>query len=271
MVAVEIAIVLRSSMPEISSRRTGMVPELPGSRGSVHQNKRREMMRRVSTCLAVLGLAVLGLSASASAAPTITFKAVAVPIPADFPGTGNILGAGAALQAEFTISGTEYGGFPPPLIGVTVYGPAGVKLHPQGFATCAPSVTERKGPAQRVRRSRMPARGRAQRRRQLRHRTRGRDGVGAAVLRPRRRTGVLRDGTTPVSIEILSKGSVVSSSPPFGPRSTSRSAADRIGAWSARRVGRSRSTSRSAPRTRRARRRSPTGRCRRSARRAASR
>ena len=34
------------------------------------------------------------------------------------------------------ISGTEYGGFPPPLIGVTAFLPAGVKLHPQGFATC---------------------------------------------------------------------------------------------------------------------------------------
>ena len=61
-------------------------------------------MRRISTCLAVLGLAVLGLSASASAAPTITLKAEAVPIPG-FPHTGNILGAGAALKAEYTISG----------------------------------------------------------------------------------------------------------------------------------------------------------------------
>ena len=103
-------------------------------------------MRRVFTCLAVLGLAVLGLSATASAAPTITFKAKAIPIP-HFPHTGNILGAGAAVQTEFTISGTEYGGFPPPLTGVTVYLPAGVKLHPQGFATCAPSVIQEKGPA----------------------------------------------------------------------------------------------------------------------------
>ena len=86
-------------------------------------------MRRISTALAVLGLAVLGLAASASAAPTITFKAKAVPIPkaggGTYPGTGNILGAGAALQTEFTISGTEYGGYPPPLIGVKVFGPAG--------------------------------------------------------------------------------------------------------------------------------------------------
>ena len=74
-------------------------------------------MRRASTCLALIGLAVIGLSATASAAPTITLKARAVPIPG-FPGTGNILGAGADLKTEFTISGTEYGGFPAPLTGV---------------------------------------------------------------------------------------------------------------------------------------------------------
>ncbi len=58
-------------------------------------------MRRASTCLALLGLAVLGLSATASAAPTITLKAEAVPIPG-FPHTGNILGAGTAFKAEYT-------------------------------------------------------------------------------------------------------------------------------------------------------------------------
>ncbi len=56
-------------------------------------------MRRASTCLAVLGLAVLGLPATASAAPTVTLKAKAVPIPG-FPHTGNILGAGAAREGR---------------------------------------------------------------------------------------------------------------------------------------------------------------------------
>jgi hypothetical protein len=93
-------------------------------------------MRRISTCLALVGLAVLALPGFASAAPVVTFKAKVVPIKG-FPHTGYILGAGAAEQAEFTISGTEYGGFPPPLIGVNVFLPKGVKLHPQGFATCA--------------------------------------------------------------------------------------------------------------------------------------
>jgi hypothetical protein len=93
-------------------------------------------MRRISAYLAVLGFAVLGLSTTASAAPTVTLKAKAVPIPG-FPHTGNILGAGAAVQAEYRISGTEYGGHPAPLTGVTFYLPSGVKLHTQGFPTCA--------------------------------------------------------------------------------------------------------------------------------------
>lgn len=104
-------------------------------------------MRRVTICLAVLGLAGLCLSAAASAAPTITFKIKVVPIPG-FPGTGDILGAGAVIQGEGTISGAEYGGSPPPVVGIKFYAPAGAKLHSQGFATCAPSTIERGGPGQ---------------------------------------------------------------------------------------------------------------------------
>ena len=92
-------------------------------------------MRRASTCLALLGLAVLGLPVAASAAPTVTLTTKAVPIPG-FPGTGNKLGAGAALEVKYTIHGTEYGGFPAPLIGVKVKLPAGTKIHSQGFKTC---------------------------------------------------------------------------------------------------------------------------------------
>jgi len=98
-------------------------------------------MRRASTCLAVLGLTavVLALPGVSAAAPTVTFKAKAVPIKG-FPGTGNILGAGTAIQAEYTISGKEYGGFPAPLMGVNFYLPKGTVLHPSGFPTCAESV-----------------------------------------------------------------------------------------------------------------------------------
>jgi hypothetical protein len=104
-------------------------------------------MRRASTCLALLGLAVLGLSSVASAAPQITLVAKAVPIPG-FPGTGNILGAGAAVEAKYTIKGTEStGGVPSQITHVNFYLPAGTKLHPQGFVTCLPSTLENIGPS----------------------------------------------------------------------------------------------------------------------------
>ena len=103
-------------------------------------------MRRASCCLAVLGLAMLALALPgvASAVPNVTFKAKAVPI-TGFSGTGNIFGAGAAVEAEYKIEGTEYGGFPPPLIHVNFYLPAGTILHTSGFPTCAPSVLEPSG------------------------------------------------------------------------------------------------------------------------------
>ncbi len=173
-------------------------------------------MRRISTCLAVLGLAALGLSASASAAPTITLKAEAVPIPG-FPHTGNILGAGAALKSEFTISGTEYGGYPPPLIGVKFYGPASAKLHSQGFVTCAPSVIKERGPSACPKQSTAGPKGSAS----------GIVSFGTerveetASVQPFFAPGggleFFADGVSPVSIEILSTGKVINSSPPFGP------------------------------------------------------
>jgi hypothetical protein len=109
--------------------------------------KRGEMnsMRKASLVLAALGLALLALPGVASAAPEVSFKAEAVPI-TGFPGTGNILGAGAAVQAEYKIKGTEYGGFPPPIVGVNFYLPSGTKLHTSGFPTCAKAVLEQTGP-----------------------------------------------------------------------------------------------------------------------------
>ncbi|HTY96743.1 MAG TPA: hypothetical protein VMB91_06860, partial [Solirubrobacteraceae bacterium] len=64
-------------------------------------------MRRVSIVFAVCLVAALATVSVAEATPTVKFKAVAVPIKG-FPNTGNKLGAGAAIQAEYKISGTEY-------------------------------------------------------------------------------------------------------------------------------------------------------------------
>ncbi len=96
-------------------------------------------MRRRLVLLAVCVCPALMVAEAASAVPRVTFKGRAVSIPG-FPHTGNFFGAGAAAQGEFTIKGTEYGGYPPPLIGVNVWLPKGTKLHPSGFPTCATAI-----------------------------------------------------------------------------------------------------------------------------------
>ena len=103
-------------------------------------------MRRVSIVFAVCLVAALGTVSVAEGTPIVKFKAVAVPIKG-FPHTGNILGAGAAIQAEYKISGNEYGGFPPPIIGVNFYLPKGTALHTSGFPTCALAKLEQVGPS----------------------------------------------------------------------------------------------------------------------------
>ncbi|HLH15477.1 MAG TPA: hypothetical protein VKV16_11850, partial [Solirubrobacteraceae bacterium] len=102
-------------------------------------------MRRASTLVAVVALAALAVPGVASALPTVKFKSEAVPI-AGFPHTGNILGAGAALATEYQISGTEYFGSPPPIIGINFYLPAHTVLHQNGFPTCSEEVVRNKGP-----------------------------------------------------------------------------------------------------------------------------
>jgi hypothetical protein len=101
-------------------------------------------MRRASTCLAVLGALLLALPAVASATPEVKFKAIAVPIPG-YPETGNLFNAGAAVEAEYQITGTEYENSPPPLAGINFFLPAGTKLHNTGWPTCAKSVLEPSG------------------------------------------------------------------------------------------------------------------------------
>jgi hypothetical protein len=103
-------------------------------------------MRRASTCVAILGLALPALPGVASARPTVSFKAEAVPIPG-FPHTGNILGAGADLTLEYVIGGTEYFGSPPPIIGLNFYAPRGSVLHTAGFPTCAEDAIVNFGPS----------------------------------------------------------------------------------------------------------------------------
>jgi hypothetical protein len=113
-------------------------------------------MRKASIRLAVLGLAVatLGLPAAAGAAPSVAVKVKVLPILKNqanpkagfWPHTGNFRGAPAALETQFTIKGTEYGGFPAPVRKVAVWLPKGTGIHTGGFPTCSLSVLERNEP-----------------------------------------------------------------------------------------------------------------------------
>jgi hypothetical protein len=110
--------------------------------------------------MALLGLAVLGVPAVASAttAEITSFKAQAVPIPkpggGTFPHTGNILGAGAAVSAEYVITGSGYGvttqnpaGGIPPISQVNFFLPAGAKINSKGFGSCSAATLKNIGPS----------------------------------------------------------------------------------------------------------------------------
>jgi hypothetical protein len=118
-------------------------------------------MRRASICVAVLGLITLALPAVSSAAePTAqitSFTAKAVPVPkpsgGSWPGTGNILGHGAAVEANYEITGEGYGPTPqnpkggiPPISQVNFYLPAGVKLNRSAFGSCTEATLKNIGP-----------------------------------------------------------------------------------------------------------------------------
>jgi hypothetical protein len=102
--------------------------------------------RLAAPALAAAALLAAPLAGSALATPTVQIKAEAVPIPG-YSHTGDILGAGAAARGEVTIEGEEYFGSPPPVIGVNVYLPLGVTLHPSGFPTCDAATLEQLGPS----------------------------------------------------------------------------------------------------------------------------
>ena len=190
------------------------------------------MMRIASTRRALLGLGITGLlaglPAAASAAPVVTLKAAAVPIPINlsnphsptYPGTGDILGAGTALEVEFTIQGTEYGGSPSPITQIKTYAPAGSKLTTTGFATCSENIIKEKGPAGCPKKSFASPLGEA----------RGQVSFGSTrvyetlsvqgFFAPASEGGGLlffADGTTPASIELISKGTISNAGGAFGP------------------------------------------------------
>ncbi len=186
------------------------------------------MIRRTVPIFACLAVMAVGLPAIAQAAPKVSVSAKILPVPINpssakspsYPKTGNILGAGASVETQFTISGTEYGGFPSPLTGVVVYLPSGTKLHPSGFATCSIAILESHEISRCPRKSVASPKGQVL-------------GVVAfggtrvqekatvqAFFTPGGGLSFFTEGVTPVDLEILSTGRFSTAAKPFGPKLT---------------------------------------------------
>ena len=173
-------------------------------------------MRRASTCLALLGLAVLGLSATASAAPTITLKAKAVPIPG-IPHTRRHSRRRRRNQGRIHDLGDRIRRLPAAADRGQVLRAVRREAAPAGIRHVRAGSDRKSGPGPCPKSVDRGPEGQRERRRELRHRTRCRDGVGAAVLRSRRQLGVLRGRHDAGVDRNPLEGPCRQSSPPFGP------------------------------------------------------
>jgi hypothetical protein len=189
---------------------------------------RTGVVNRNVLMISCLALAALGLPAVASATPTVTVKAKIVSIPIDpnsphsptYPNTGNILGAGAALEATLNISGTEYGDYPSPVTGVVVELPAGVKLHPQGFATCPTATLESHEVQKCPKRSVAGPAGEVLGVVSFGGTRVDEKATIQAFFAPGNKLAFFTEGRSPASIEVLATGSFSTAANPFGPKLT---------------------------------------------------
>ncbi len=179
------------------------------------------MMRMASTRRALLGLAVaaagvLAISpAVASATPQVTLKAVPVPLKG-VPGSGDILGAPAAVEFEFTIRGTEVtGDAPSQLRGVNVYAPAGVKLHSAGFVTCTLSTLELKGPEACPKKSQASALGSVEASDTIGGDPIKEKGTLQAFFAPKGELIFYANAPSPISAQVYVGGTIHPASPPY--------------------------------------------------------
>jgi hypothetical protein len=176
-----------------------------------------------SFCLAAVALALPGV---ASARPEVSVKAKIVPIPVEpsnphsrtYPGTGNLLGAPAALEATLGIKGSEYFGAPSPLTKVVVDLPAGTKLHTQGFATCPMAVLESHEVNKCPKRSYAGPTGEVLGVVSFGSSRVHETGTIQAFFAPGGRLAFYTEGREPALVEVLAFAGVSSAPAPFGPR-----------------------------------------------------
>jgi hypothetical protein len=174
-------------------------------------------MRRASTCLALLGLAIFGTTAVASATPTVTLKVKPIPLKG-VPHSGNFLGAPAAVQAEYTITGNEYpGGVAAPVTGVNFYGPAGTKLNSSPFVTCSTETLEKTGPEGCPSKSQASPVGVTGVANEIGGTLVTENATLQAFFSPGGGLDFYVNGASPISAQIVAKGHFVNATPPYGP------------------------------------------------------
>jgi hypothetical protein len=98
-------------------------------------------MPRAFLTAVIASAALLASGAPTQAAPHLRLSVHTEPIP-EFPHTGNIAGAGVSIATQIGIEGSEYGGHPPPLIGLSLRLPLGMHWNASGFPTCPRSILE---------------------------------------------------------------------------------------------------------------------------------
>ena len=119
---------------------------MPGLARVSHGSITEEKDDSCGVMIVVLTLALLALTGVASAAPTVAFRAAFVPI-GGYPQTGNVPGAGTAVEVGEAIKGTEgIGGVPSPLTRFKLYLPAGTGVHPEQLGICTENALETVGP-----------------------------------------------------------------------------------------------------------------------------
>jgi hypothetical protein len=175
-------------------------------------------MRRTLAFLTLPVLTLLALPSGALATPTVSFKPTVLPIHG-FPGTGDFLGAGAAVQAEFHINGTESaGGVPSQLRTVSVYLPAGTRVSSKGFKTCSVTTLEASGPSACPKGSAASPVGRAIVTAPIGGTTVTEPATIEAFLAPGGGLNFYNVGTSPIAATIIAKGGFQSGGAGYGPK-----------------------------------------------------
>lgn len=95
------------------------------------------LMRRGLLILLSMG-SLLVFVPVAAATPTVTFSPEI---------TSGGLGGLGSINATLHISGTEYGGFPPPVVGIVLRLPRGTTLNAGNHSTCSKMTLEQTGPS----------------------------------------------------------------------------------------------------------------------------